>query len=106
MTKEEEDFVKEQGPLWHKAMIAATLHIRSDRRFVGLDKVREPAILEATFKAFGREMPNRTLANMAIKEGASGVLTEIDQLIAEAAKVAKKAINEAKLAKLRPRPGA
>jgi hypothetical protein len=93
MTKEEELFIKEKGPLWNKAMIAATFHIRSDRRFVGLDKIREPAILEATFKAFGRDTTNPTLARMIVSEGAnSETVKAIDNLIAEATDAAKKAI--------------
>lgn len=92
MTKEEELFAKQQGPLWNKAMIAATLHIRKDSRFIS-DKIRGPAIEEATFKAFGRQISNRCLANMVAREGnEAGVMTYLDKLIEEAAKEAKKAI--------------
>ena len=92
MTKAEEAFIKDAGPRWHKALAAAAMHIRSDRRFVGLDKIREPAIHRAALLALGGEFPSPALARIAEESKyQDGFMKSLDALIDEAAKLAREA---------------
>lgn len=95
VTQSEEDFIKAQGALWSKALMAATISIRSDSRFVGMDKIREPAAIDAAFRALGYDKTTsaaNTLTRLIASEGAGFSLT--DSLVENATKAAKEALRK------------
>lgn len=95
MSKKSEDaFIKEAGSRWLTALTVATIHIRSNRRLVGLDNIRAPAIHRAALLALGGEFPSRALAEMAVEADPS-FTRFVDGLIAEAAALAKEAVAKA-----------
>lgn len=54
MTLSEEQFIKTVGEeRFQRALGAAFMFVRADRRFVGLDKVRDPIIWAAAGQALG-----------------------------------------------------
>jgi hypothetical protein len=91
MSKAEEEFIKKAGQAWSKAMIAATVHVMNDSRFVGLDKIRKPVIHQACIKALGGEFGEpQFLARIGIQNPELSRI--LNKLIEDASKEAKKAL--------------
>jgi len=51
--KKEEEFVKAHESRFNAALAKATMSVRQDARFVGLNKIREPLAYRAALKATG-----------------------------------------------------
>jgi hypothetical protein len=93
MMEKEKKFIKDAGAKWHTALCAATMHVRMDNRFVGLDKVREPIAHAAALAALGGEFPEPGfIARLWVSEPT--LANDLSRLIEDAAASARQALEK------------
>lgn len=92
LSKSEKEVIDGVGQeTFAKALAAATLFVREDRRFVGLDKLRVPIAHTAALHACGGDgIGCPTIARLAAD--GDPLVRELDELLINAAKRAKEAI--------------